>query len=277
MSIEPCSLADAQATIPILFDDPPPPLPAPVLTCQTQDGALLTFPALLSPGECARIIAACSPLETPHSYNRTRAIVLCPSLASLLLTRLQLALDAGAGGGGAAAAALHCALRAYSRHGSTWVAAGVNPVMRFVAYQEGGRLGPHLDATTRCSVDRCGMFTVMAYLTEGYEGGQLRVLRAEKDGGALDYSPGVGDVVLLDRRLLHEGLPVVAGPSGALKCMVRSELVCARTPPISSAADAAASALLEQALAAQDPAECGRLTDAALAMSSRLEEVYLNV
>jgi hypothetical protein len=121
------------------------------------------------------------------------------------------------------------------------------------------------------------MFTVMAYLTEGYEGGQLRVLRAEKDGGALDYSPGVGDVVLLDRRLLHEGLPVVAGPSGALKCMVRSELVCARTPPISSAADAAASALLEQALAAQDPAECGRLTDAALAMSSRLEEVYLNV
>jgi hypothetical protein len=285
MAVEPTLAADSQAEYAFLPDDPPPPLPRPHFVGRdVHGGCLLVLPALLSPAECARITAACAPLSREHTFERLRSIVASPSLSAAVLARLHGALaaaEAGAadGGGGEGAEALRAALLGAARHGSTWVAEALHPIWRFVAYKEGGRLGPHLDDTTRCTVDSAGLHTAMAYLSEGYGGGELRLLQAVGPGGgaqALNFCPRAGDFVLLDRRVLHEALAVRAGPGGELKTFIRTELRCVRVPPLAGEADRAAEALLAQAERAP-PQEAEGLRERAFSLSPRLEGVFLNL
>jgi hypothetical protein len=121
----------------------------------------------------------------------------------------------------------------------------------------------------------CGHVHSHGLLDSWHEGGELRLLQSVPTA-PVDFSPGLGDVVLLDRRVLHEALAVRAGQGGALKQMIRSELFCVRTPPLADDQDRAAAALLAQAEAAEGREDKARLTEQALAMSTRLEECYYN-
>lgn len=228
-------------------------------------GQLTIVRGFFSPAECERIMASCAPAAREHSFARVRAVTASDSLSAAVHVRLAALARVSE--------PVRTALEAYPRHGAAWRLETIAPVWRCVGYNEGGRLAPHFDAHRVEGVDRVAFFTVMGYLTAGYEGGALRLLDSKPP---VDFAPGLGDLVLLDRRLLHEALPVTGG--GTMKFIMRSDLVYVRDSPVGTADDETAVALLRQAEASEgDEARADLLLQQAFTRSPQLEALYYNL
>lgn len=119
-----------------------------------------------------------------------------------------------------------------------WRPVGVNPLLRFIRYEAGGRLIPHYDYSYVESSERRTLMSLVMYLDEECEGGATRFLFDDTAGipfAQRDFSdrPGLqaqaltrkkprrGDAIVFDHYLLHDGDQVLSGS----KLIVRSDIV----------------------------------------------------
>jgi len=134
-----------------------------------------------------------------------------------------------------------------------WRAVGVNPLLRFIRYERGGLLVPHVDAPYEApDGDRTLMSVIVALSGDlgDDEGGATRLLIDPQRGrppGERDHAdwaapepldsprvlvrvaPREGSALILDHRVLHDGEQLVgAGP----KLLLRTDLVFRRCGPV---------------------------------------------
>lgn len=127
-----------------------------------------------------------------------------------------------------------------------WRATAVNPLMRFIKYEEGGLLVPHYDAPFDYYDGKRTLMSMVLYLTEvdSTKGGATRFVldrqvslplseRIYEDWQRLagadeilaSVSPRAGAALLLDHRVLHDSQPLQAG---ANKIIMRTDIVFER-------------------------------------------------
>lgn len=118
-----------------------------------------------------------------------------------------------------------------------WRASGVNPLLRFISYPDGGGLVPHYDSTFARSVRERTLMSMIVNLTDV---GETRIIKDSRRGGEyrdwpefardedveLAIRPRVGSAVLLDHRVLHDAGAVVAG-----KAVIRTDVFYVRCGP----------------------------------------------
>ena len=94
----------------------------------------------------------------------------------------------------------------------TFRAIRLNPCFRAMRYDADQLFAPHTDTVyrSRDGVSEVSFLTVVLYLNEGYEGGELRFL-LNRAGGAdnalLTVMPRAGMVAIFQHDLLHEAAP----------------------------------------------------------------------
>jgi hypothetical protein len=104
-----------------------------------------------------------------------------------------------------------------------WRPVGVNPLFRFIRYDDGGQLVAHYDAAYEESTDRRTLMSVVIYQTTNASGATrfLKDPQAGKPMSDMDFSdwdrvgtedeillrnqPTIGDAIIFDHRLLHDG------------------------------------------------------------------------
>ncbi len=81
---------------------------------------------------------------------------------------------------------------------------GLNPWLRVLKYNVGEYFKPHYDGNhTNKDETEVSMLTLMLYLNDGFIGGETRFIPDDKEN--YSYIPRVGDVVVFDHDILHEG------------------------------------------------------------------------
>lgn len=132
-----------------------------------------------------------------------------------------------------------------------WDAIGVNPLLRFIKYEDGGYLVPHYDAPYIANDEERTLASLVIYLDSNVNddgtvvaaGGETRFLKDEqygtpvetrdledKDKPARDedviasIAPEPGDAIIFDHRILHESHAFRALVEGAEKNIVRTDI-----------------------------------------------------
>lgn len=106
-----------------------------------------------------------------------------------------------------------------------WEAIGVNPLLRFIKYKDGGYLVPHYDAPYIADDEERTLMSLVIYLDneETIRGGSTRFLKDEQKNTPIEtrnledkaepahdsevireIAPEAGSAILFDHRLLHE-------------------------------------------------------------------------
>eukprot|EP00300_Choanocystis_sp_HF-7_P029595 c3680_g1_i1.p1 GENE.c3680_g1_i1~~c3680_g1_i1.p1 ORF type:complete len:277 (+),score=-23.61 c3680_g1_i1:115-945(+) len=100
----------------------------------------------------------------------------------------------------------------------------VNERMRFLKYEPGGYFRPHMDGVYSRE-GQTSKVTIQIYLNEGFRGGSTRFLNQTYNGmlETVDVVPKIGDVLLFQHRLLHEGEQLYEG----IKYTIRTDVMYA--------------------------------------------------
>jgi hypothetical protein len=125
-----------------------------------------------------------------------------------------------------------------------WRAVGVNPLLRFIRYRQGGALIPHYDAPFVYHEGRRTLVSLILYLDPGDGGGATRFIRdpqallpvsernledwprfAAEEEVLLAVPPEAGMCLALDHRLLHDS-EALSGT--AEKIILRTDVVFER-------------------------------------------------
>lgn len=125
-----------------------------------------------------------------------------------------------------------------------WKPVGVNPLMRFIRYEEGGQLVAHYDGTYAKTDEQRTLMSLVIYLTTN-KTGHTRFLRDPQAGkfmDDMDFSdwdragnadevifanpPKAGSALLFDHRLLHDGEPI--GEGEGEKIIIRTDIIFER-------------------------------------------------
>lgn len=218
-------------------------------------GGIHVLRGFLTADECAAIIKfGNEQTNTEVTSGRYRTIFSSATLAEFVCSRLHdISRDTSR----------YDILRVIGRpDNDTWLLDNVNDTWRFVANKTGSKFPLHLDSTYVKSINNCSIYTVLIYLNDDYEGGELCTSK-------IKFKASAGDLVLLDQTLCHEALAITAGE----KYLVRSELMYTRKTPIESTTDKTAMNLYSRALA-----ECASdLALEAFKISPRLENLVYNI
>lgn len=128
-------------------------------------------------------------------------------------------------------------------HHEQWEAVGINPLLRFIKYTDGGMLVPHYDAPYVASDEERTLMSFVVYLDNdpGIEGGAVRFLHdpqadirledrnlddladpASDEDVRLALHPTAGSALAFDHRILHES-QLVKG--NGQKTIIRTDIV----------------------------------------------------
>jgi predicted 2-oxoglutarate/Fe(II)-dependent dioxygenase YbiX len=168
---------------------------------------VFTIDGFLTPDECAQFIrlgedagfddapitTAAGPMMRPDIRNNSRVVFDEVSLANDLWRRL----------------APHVPP---TIEGTTPV--GLNERFRFYRYDPGQIFAPHYDGAYRRDNGECSQLTFMAYLNEGFGGGETKF---DLRHGEITIVPKTGMALLFIHRLLHEGARVTSGRKYVLR------------------------------------------------------------
>lgn len=90
---------------------------------------------------------------------------------------------------------------------------GLNERLRFYRYRSGQSFAPHMDHWYQPSPRRITLLTVLVYLSEGFEGGETRLMEQ------LDQVivPRCGLVAIFQHKIRHEGCRVQRGTKYAMR------------------------------------------------------------
>ncbi|MEO8843563.1 MAG: 2OG-Fe(II) oxygenase [Kofleriaceae bacterium] len=171
-----------------------------------------TLPAVMSPTECAQMIARIealgpsdAPVTTasgavmrPEVRNNQRVMFDDVALASTLFARIAVPESL-------------CDMRAV----------GINERFRCYRYEPGQRFAPHRDGYFARNDQERSLLTFMVYLNDDFTGGETAFL-----GYACSARPRVGTALLFQHLLDHEGCVVKSGVKYVLRSdvMYRSEV-----------------------------------------------------
>jgi len=97
-----------------------------------------------------------------------------------------------------------------------WKPTGVNPCFRISRYQPGEHFAQHCDGMYANNDGECSIYTLVLYLNDDYEGGEL-----EFSNSSVCFKPSVGTAVLFPHDMPHSALAVRQGS----KYIARSELM----------------------------------------------------
>jgi predicted 2-oxoglutarate/Fe(II)-dependent dioxygenase YbiX len=185
-------------------------------------------PGLFSPAECRELLAPAQPqfgssagLYPTYYRNNDRYVVDDAALAAQLLAR--------------AAPYLPAQLPATDAAGP-WALLGVNPRLRFCRYQPGQYFHRHLDGVHHAAPAVESRLTFMVYLNDAadFVGGRTLFFRDQTSPEVwAAYEPRLGDLIVFDHQLWHEGEELQAGE----KYVLRSDLLYARAGAATAAAD----------------------------------------
>ena len=128
---------------------------------------------------------------------------------------------------------------AIGMHGR-WTPSYLNPCFRLCKYDPDGHFAPHFDSDYVVNPDLRSLKTFMIYLNDDYEGGETNFLESHAlhfDKAANRYKApaeavraglkaAVGDALVFDHNILHEGATVRRG----FKYIMRCEVMYAREP-----------------------------------------------
>lgn len=124
-----------------------------------------------------------------------------------------------------------------------WRAVGVNPLMRFIRYADGGVLVPHYDAPYVYNDERRTLMSFLIYLTDNTDnsGGATRFIAdsqrklplanrnysdwsrfATEDEVICSVSPQAGSALIFDHRILHDSELLVGDPQ---KIVLRTDII----------------------------------------------------
>lgn len=124
---------------------------------------------------------------------------------------------------------------------SMWRPVGVSPLFRFIRYKEGGQLVAHYDATYKESDTRRTLMSMVIYLTNNEQGATrfLKDPQAGKPMQEMDFAdwdragnedevilrsnPRIGDAIIFDHRMLHDGEPL--GEDDPEKIIIRTDIM----------------------------------------------------
>jgi len=170
----------------------------------------------LSPAECAAHIAASeavgygdAPINTfagqvvnKRMRNNDRVMVDDPTLAAAMWARLRPFMA--------------------PKRGTRWEAVGLNERFRFYRYDPGQRFDWHFDGAFERSPTEISAFTFMAYLNDGFEGGETAFNMNFGDGIRADdpitrITPEAGMALVFVHRILHQGAVVTSGRKYVLR------------------------------------------------------------
>lgn len=164
---------------------------------------IYTIPGFLTPGECARHIAATENAGyTPATIdtaggsahvtrvrNNDRLVQDDPALAAALWTRAQPCLPP-------------------QQMGRRLV--GLNPRLRCYRYEPGQRFRWHVDGAYTNALGRTSIMTFMVYLNDGFEGGETRFHWTS-------VKPQAGMALVFNHGHSHEGAEVIKGTKYVLR------------------------------------------------------------
>lgn len=211
-------------------------------------GGVRLLRGLLSPGECAALAGAVPPAAwvpvgvdgmrpgfdpATDPVGSWRATALSDSVAVALWQRI------------ATLTPTHADTSWATDHeGASWRAVGVNPLLRFIRYTDGGRLIPHYDAPFAADERTRTLQSLVIYLGSTASGGRTRFLRdpqlalpfadrdhadwpreARPDEIRSHVEPEHGAGLLFPHRLLHDSEPV----RGGAKLLLRTDIVYRRS------------------------------------------------
>ncbi|MEQ1566927.1 MAG: 2OG-Fe(II) oxygenase [Myxococcota bacterium] len=199
-----------------LLRDPP----RPTIT-EDRDGLVVVLDDVLSPRECADLVEAGervgfdgAPITVgpgkfvyhPEVRDNTRAMVDDPELAAALWSRLQLVTPALVV--------------------PDWRPVGLNERLRWYRYQPGQAFRWHRDGSfARRDREERSFYTVLLYLTEGFDGGHTELSRQPP------VVPRTGRALVFSHPLLHQGAPVREGTKYVLRTDLMFARAHARSPP----------------------------------------------
>lgn len=120
-----------------------------------------------------------------------------------------------------------------------WRHSGLNELLRFMHYREGGHLGPHMDGEYARDADHRSMYTVLVYLRDLPEGGATRFVRSapvERNAAGIitaadedvirAVQPERGMALVFYHHMMHDGQPLTV--AGTEKYFLRSEVMFTR-------------------------------------------------
>lgn len=188
-------------------------LPDPERPLGTFNPLVVTLDDVLSPAECAVLIArieaagpTVAPITThrgfelrPDLRNNTRVMFDDPALAALVFERIRASVP--------------------ERLETDWVSCGANERLRCYRYEPGQYFAPHFDGCFRRSPTEESLLTLMVYLNDCPGGGATNFIDLERS-----VKPKPGRALLFNHHVLHEGAVVTSG----LKYAVRSDVMYRR-------------------------------------------------
>jgi len=196
---------------------------------------------LLAQRECDALLAAAESWgfeDIAWEYDKayrdcTRVVTMAPSLADVLWQRVLTALKpsdlatADDPTGGVRPVGFGCE--------GVWRPVGVNPCVRFSRYVGGGHFQPHRDSAFVITDDKRSVLTIMAYLTEGFEGGETTFYAENRGAPSASPCPGEllhtivparGDGLVFSHAAWHAGEEVTRGA----KMILRTDIIFERAP-----------------------------------------------
>jgi hypothetical protein len=85
---------------------------------------------------------------------------------------------------------------------------GISDFVRYMRYSEGEYFAPHTDTSYIMPNNHQSIFSIIIYLTTDCVGGTTRFLYK---GGYTDVTPRIGQVLIFEHDILHEGTTVLSG------------------------------------------------------------------
>jgi predicted 2-oxoglutarate/Fe(II)-dependent dioxygenase YbiX len=174
---------------------------------QLDGDRVFVIPGFLSPEECDRFIALSeekgfedAPITTMGGFvvrkdirDNERLMIDDPALATELFERARPFLVP---------------------EWFSWELAGFNERLRYYRYDPGQKFAPHFDGYYERPNGERSHFTFMAYLNDGFEGGET-VFRQHTP--VIRIRPESGMALVFYHKQLHEGAPVISGRKYVLR------------------------------------------------------------
>jgi WD40 repeat protein len=198
------------------------------------DRICFVVPGAFSAAECAALLTPqvrasyqSARANYPTYYrNNDRLVVDDPALAARLLAAIRPVLPAQ--------------LPALGPDEAPWQLLELNPRLRYCRYAAGQYFHRHLDGVYHRSDTVRSRLTFMIYLNDaaGFSGGRTLFYRGKDDPAVwAEYQPAVGDLIVFDHTIWHEGEELTAGEKFVLRSDILYQTTAAPAAPTGAFAE----------------------------------------
>lgn len=107
--------------------------------------------------------------------------------------------------------------------GDIYIAIQLNPLLRFIEYQDNNSLVPHVDSPVQISSDIVTFSTALFYLTNNFSG-YTRFLLPNQSTVEFSVKPQAGKTILFDHNIVHDSENFIAQKNEENKLVITTEV-----------------------------------------------------